>query len=94
MTEVQSGCTSGAISPQQHETFQERRAFVSAFRFLETPRHSLMTVDLVAFYGSIISVSINDKELLIEVGPAQGPDIHQESIVRKRHVCIQHKPAQ
>lgn len=47
-------------------------AFVSAFffGFLETPQLSLMTVDLVAFYGSIISVSINDKELLIEVSPA------------------------
>lgn len=58
------------------------------------PQLSLMTVDLVAFYGSIISVSFNDKELLIEVGTARGPDIHREPIVRKRHVCIAYKPAQ
>lgn len=71
-TEVQSDCTSGAISPRQHETFPQRSASVSAFFFLLSgdPQLSLMMVDLVAFYGSIISVSFNDKELFTEVGPA------------------------
>lgn len=46
-----------------------------------------MTVDLVSFYGSIISVSFNDKEQLAEVGYVQGLDIHRESIVRKRGTC-------
>lgn len=32
------------------------------------PQLSWMTVDLVSFYGSIISVSFNDKEQLTEVG--------------------------
>lgn len=44
--------------------------YAVCFSLSEDPQLSLMTVDLVAFYGSIISVSFNDKELLIEVGPA------------------------
>lgn len=59
-----------------------------------------MTVDHVAFSGSIISVSSLNKELLIEVGPAEGPDIHQESIVKGKgtcvcvRACVAYKPAQ
>lgn len=46
------------------------------------PKHNLLTVNLVSFSGSIISVSFNNKELLNEVGDAQSLDMHRESIVK------------
>lgn len=44
---------------------------LTTFYFLKNTQHNLMTVNLVSFFGSIISVSFNNKELLNEVGDAQ-----------------------
>lgn len=57
------------IWSQQHQTFPDSEGLCGSSLFHRDPRPSLVTVDLVAFYGSIVLASFNDKELLIQVGP-------------------------
>lgn len=59
---------------------------ISTFYFLKSIQHNLMKVNLVSFFGSIISVSFNNKELLNEVGDAE--DLHAQRIYCKEKARV------